>query len=124
MSDNLQMLFRLFKKVSNDTEYFAWYFDKYMMYENKNLSQLVEQLKIDETQFYHLSFCKVPNGSSEDFKSRMKNVADFINVNIFPLLQIIRSVDNAQNFDSNSNSVNATLMAAREKQQPNSSKDE
>lgn len=124
MSDSLQMQALLFKKVSGDSEYFAWYFERYMDYENKNLSQLIEQLKIDESKFYYLSFCKVPDALNKDFKVNLKKVADFIDVNIFPLLQIIRNVDNATIFNSGHTSLNASLLAAREKDAPNSSGDE
>src|SRR5215203_4910769 len=107
MGDNLHMLKKLFEKVSVDPEYFAWYFGKYMHYENKSLLQLLEQLNIDETKLYHLSICRVPNGLAEDFKSRIQNIADSIEVNVFPLLQIVRSVDTAQSFDSDANSIRA-----------------
>lgn len=110
-----KMLNILYNKVSIDPQYFAWYFKRYMEFENKKLDELLDQLSTDEIGYYHIALCKAPNGSGKDFTNSLNTVSDFTKINIFPLLQIVRSVDNMVAFKENPDAVSSTLMAAREK---------
>jgi hypothetical protein len=118
MPKSSKMLNLLVTKVSKDPEYFAWYFNEYMDSEKKSLKDLLEQLRIDEEGFYNLALCKTPNTSAPEFSTKIKKVAEFANINVFPLLQIVRCVDNTKAFRNNHESLNTLLMAARDKDQP------
>ena len=104
----------LINKVSNDREYLAWYFRRYMATEKKSIPDLLNQLEINQEQFNKASLCKAPSGTSTDFTIRIKQIADYIGMNVFPLAQIIRSVDNSVAFND-VDAINASLLAAREK---------
>ena len=105
----------IINKISKDPQYFAWYFAQYIAIEKKSLPELLGQLGTDEEHYNRISLCKAPTGYTNDFQKSLKKVADFAEINMFPLLQIIRSVDNVVNFQKDSLTGGATLMAARKK---------
>ena len=111
------MLEILADKVAKDRQYLGWYFYQYMSIEKKSISELLEQLDVDQDKFYKAALCKAPSGLKSDFTMRIKSIADFAGINVFPLVQIIRSVDNSISFN-NAEAINASLMAAREKELP------
>ena len=106
------MLEILFDKIAEDPQYLAWYFSKYMDIEKKTFPQLFKQLNINDSGFFKLSMCKVSPTNHADFSLRLKRIAEFATINVFPLIQIIRSVESSISFD-NADAINVSLMAAR-----------
>lgn len=104
----------LVNKIANDKQYLAWYFFQYMDIEKKSLPELFRQLNVDENRFFKLAMCKAPSAQKEDFSYRLKRIADFAEINIFPLVQIIRSVESSISFND-ADAINTSLMAARQK---------
>lgn len=111
------MLKTLVDKIAQDKEYLGWYFYKYMEIEKKSFPELINQLNVGQNEFYKAALCKAPSGLKADFTIRLKRIADFAGINIFPLVQIIRSVDNSISFND-AETIEASLMAAREKDLP------
>lgn len=108
------MLEIIVNKIAKDKHYLAWYFFTYIDIEKKSLRDLFSQLDVDEEKFFKVAMCKAPSTEKEDFSFRVKRIADFAGINIFPLVQIIRSVESSISFND-SDAINTSLMAARQK---------
>jgi hypothetical protein len=104
----------LINKVTNNREYLAWYFHEYMRIEKKSIDELLKQLDVNQEGFYKAALCKAPPESDPDFAKRINQTADYISMSVLALVHIIRSVNNNIAFND-IESINAALMAAREK---------
>lgn len=105
----------MLQKLTQRTDYFAWYLSQYQQSENVSPTDIANLLQVSHEQIEVLSMCKVPDSRQSDFPKRLKAIADFAQINHFVLATLIRKVEAVIALQAGNKTEAASLMAAREK---------
>ena len=113
MSTKLNFLKSAITRVENDHEFMAHTLKKYRELEKISELELIETLNCSKEDYYKLALCKVPDISESDFKSRLANISEYVNIDTGKLIKVIKHVQMVLQFTLNTGSI---LMAARDKE--------
>jgi hypothetical protein len=111
MQNENKMMQIMIAKLASQPIYMAWYLDQYSKAEKISFDVIREKLNINEGQLGKLAMCKVPDGLSKEFATRLKTIEEFTGANRFMLASIIRKIDSIESLRKSNSQTN--LLAAR-----------
>ncbi|MCB9149550.1 MAG: hypothetical protein H6641_12390 [Caldilineaceae bacterium] len=80
-------------RLASDDQFMASVIRKYQQQERLNLSEFMNRFSISESQLSRLSLCKRPSSEAAEFRKQVKQIADYIGVEFYSLVSMIRQVD-------------------------------
>lgn len=90
---NLHQLQIMATKLQSDPSYMAWVINTYQKQERFSLSKLIEVLQVNEEILAKLALCKRPITNSKEFHKQVHQISEYINIEPFQLVKIIRQVE-------------------------------
>jgi len=113
MNDKIKLLRLANNKITDNSEFIAFYLKKYGEFEKVSEKEICSNLNCSIEDYYKLALCKAPDVKANDFTSRLNNISQYTGIAVFGLSKIIKRVHSIMTFSENEST--AYLMAARDK---------
>lgn len=132
MTDEQILMNHTAKRLAADRRFFGWYLARYCEIEALSEDELRFQFRLNPTDWHKLGLCFAPDPDNTDFPQRIKNIAEYSGADAVQLAQTIRLVTiyhqqlaakSAKIISMASPNADGVLMAAREKDMPDSESD-
>ncbi len=94
-------------KLQNDPTTMAWIITTYQKQESLSLDKLSRVLNTTEDALVKLALCKRPNTNSSDFSQQVAQIAQYTNIDLVLLTNLIRQVESVVAFSEKANTSNA-----------------
>ena len=114
-------------RLASDPNFLAWHLTRYCEIEGVSHEELSQILQLSPDDYSRLGLCLAPDTDVSDFANRIKNIAEYIDLDAVQLAQLVRLVaihsrqatpKIAKIIPLDSINSSGILMAAREKNDP------
>ena len=85
----LKLLEHTYTKLIADKSFVAYYLEQLAIKDNKSREEIIILLNCSTEGYFKLGLCQVPDVHAIDFDSRIKKIADYVNVSDIILSNII-----------------------------------
>lgn len=104
----LHQLRLMASKLQNDPTTMSWVISTYQKQEKLSLYKLSTILRTTEDALVKLALCKRPNANSNDFSQQVARIANYTNIDLLLLTNLIRQVESVTVFSEKPNVNSAT----------------
>lgn len=104
----LHQLKLMMAKLQNDPTTMAWIIGSYQKQEGLSWDTITDVLRTTEEILLRLALCKRPDPNSSDFRQQVLQLAQFANIDLVLLTNMIRQVDSVTVFSRITTANNVT----------------